>query len=129
LGRRNECMQPHALYFMCAFGLSHVAAMLKEHGNLSLVPGIAETLILAMLTTPDEAARHDCSAPPGSAPDKALTVDKKAQKEAQKNGTHRPDSSAHGHLKIDFVMCMDHSQVQALFKHCKDSAKAPYNSS
>jgi hypothetical protein len=109
MNRHNECVQPHAIYFMCAFGLSHVAAMLKEYGNLSMVPGIAETVILAMLTVPDDSDSdiRSNNGTPASAPDKTTTEKK------SKNG--RPDNSTAAPLKIDFATCMEKSQVLAVF--------------
>jgi hypothetical protein len=68
----TECIQPHSVYFMCAFAYSHIATMLHNAQQLNIYPGTIESFVVMVLTTtPGESA---------SALDKATaTVERSAE--------------------------------------------------
>jgi hypothetical protein len=46
-----ETVQPYSLYFMCVFGYSHIAVVLKAANNLNIYPGMLEAFTMLKLST------------------------------------------------------------------------------
>ena len=111
LNRRSGCVQPYAMYFMCCFALSHIAAVLKANQSLSLIPGIGETITAMMLTVTTkksslETPRESAEKMKMKMQPKDKDKDKKDKEETQ---TQTP------HTKISFDVCMDKSHKLSVF--------------
>lgn len=49
--KNPDCIRPSTIYFMLSFALCHVISVLHAQENLSMVPGLVETLVLMLVTT------------------------------------------------------------------------------
>lgn len=57
----TDCMKPHSIYFACAFGLSHLAAVLNHNNMLHSIPGLYESLLLFIHIDTQKRARYQLS--------------------------------------------------------------------
>lgn len=89
----KDGLYAHSIYFMCCFGLAHVAAILATNNHLNAIPGISEILLLTSLVTCYEAPAAVLAdlAPPTSVhanlakPQKSAVKAAKSQKEGGKS--------------------------------------------
>ncbi|RYH23995.1 hypothetical protein EON65_17225 [archaeon] len=49
--KNPDCVRPSTIYFMLSFALCHIISVLHAQENLSMVPGLVETLVLMLVTT------------------------------------------------------------------------------
>ena len=47
----KDAFSAHSIYFLCNFGLAHIAGMLKLNNNINSLPGLLDSLLLMSLTT------------------------------------------------------------------------------
>lgn len=46
----KDCLVAHSIYFMCCFGITHIAIVLKSSSNFNAAPGMIESLLVISLS-------------------------------------------------------------------------------